>query len=140
MKKIITLLAAIIFASCSSDSVNENVYTPPATEDPVSIDKNYQNLVFLDATYQRLNSNGVNLPVSVGDPVTIFERTTFVRINSLGFETNNIQLSTYFLNGITYSLPNSTQFVIYENDRIIFKNIQYPTSYGSDKRTERYSY
>lgn len=131
MKKLlfITAITFLLF-SCSNDETTTD--NQPQT-------KNYE-LTFLDATYQKLNADGNELPISVGDPVTIFEPTTHITITSTTFETNTIAPVGYFKTNTTYSLPGQTQFQFYENSRIVIKRIEYPTSYGKDKRTERYSY
>jgi len=135
MKKILLLAVSIFVLSCSSDDTQTNTEPTPQVENKI-----YNNLIFLDATYERINADGNQLPVSVGDAVTIFEKTTNIKITSSTFETNTITPVTYFKNGSTYSLPSLTQFVIYDSPKIIVKKIEYPTSYGKDKRTERYSY
>jgi len=134
MKKLLLLLITLLTFSCSSES-NESEPTQ-ATQEV----KNYNNLVFLDATYEKLNVDGNQLPVSVGDAVTIFERTTDIQITNETFQTNTIAPVAYFKTGFTYSLPSLTQFIFYENSRIIIKKIEYTTNYGKDKRSERYSY
>ncbi len=136
MKKILILAVSIFIFSCSNDDAPNNTdNTIPQVQDKI-----YNNLVFLDATYQKLNTNGDQLQVSPGDAVTIFEKTTNIKITSTTFETNTITAVAYFKNGSIYSLPSSTQFEIYESSHIIIKKIEYPTSYGKDKRQERYSY
>ena len=131
MKKLLFITAiALLFISCSNDE---------ATNDAVQETKNYT-LTFLDATYQKLNVDGNELPISVGDAVTIFEPTTHIEITATTFETNDIAPVGYFKTNTTYSLPGQIQFQFYENSRIVIKRIEYPTSYGKDKRTERYSY
>jgi hypothetical protein len=89
---------------------------------------------------KQLNVDGNELPISVGDAVTIFEPTTHIEITATTFETNDIAPVGYFKTNTTYSLPGQIQFQFYENSRIVIKRIEYPTSYGKDKRTERYSY
>ena len=37
-------------------------------------------------------------------------------------------------------ITGQIQFQFYESSRIVIKKIEYPTSYGKDKRQERYSY
>ena len=131
MKKLLLLSALLIaFSSCSKDET---------TNEPVQETQNYE-LTFLDATYQKLNVDGNELPISVRDAVTIFEPTTHIEITATTFETNNIAPVVYFKTNTTYSLPGQIQFQFYENSRIVIKRIEYPTSYGKDKRTERYSY
>lgn len=131
MKKLLLITAiALLFISCSNDETTTNNETQT---------KNYE-LTFLDATYQKLNIEGNELPISVGDPVTIFDPTTHITITTTTFETNTIAPVVYFKTNTTYSLPGQTQFQFYENSRIVIKRIEYPTSYGKDKRTERYSY
>ena len=132
MKKLlfITAIAFLLF-SCSNDETT--------TDNQPQETQNYE-LTFLDATYQKLNSEGYELPISVGDPVTIFEPTTHITITTTTFETNDIAPVGYFKTNTTYSLPGHIQFQISENSRIVMKRIEYPTSYGKDKRTERYSY
>ena len=133
MKKLLLITAiAFLLFSCSNDS--------DSTNEPTQEVKNYNNLTFLDATYEKLNADGNQLPVSVGDAVTIFERTTDIQITNTTFETNTIDPVVYYKTGFTYSLPSLTQFIFYEDSRIIIKKIEYPTSYGKDKRSERYSY
>jgi hypothetical protein len=133
MKKLLLITAvAFLLFSCSNDS--------DSTTEPTQEVKNYNNLTFLDATYEKLNVDGNQLPVSVGDAVTVFERTTDIQITSTTFETNTIAPVAYYKSGFTYSLPSLTQFIFYEDSRIIIKKIEYPTSYGKDKRSERYSY
>jgi hypothetical protein len=133
MKKLLLITAiAFLLFSCSNDS--------DSTNEPTQEVKNYNNLTFLDATYEKLNVDGNQLPVSVGDAVTIFERTTDIQITNTTFETNTIAPVAYYKSGFTYSLPSLTQFIFYEDSRIIIKKIEYPTSYGKDKRSERYSY
>ena len=130
MKKLLLLLSAILFISCSNDET---------TNEQTQETQNYE-LTFLDATYQKLNSEGNELPISVGDAVTIFEPTTHIEITSTTFETNDIAPVGYFKTNTTYSLPGQIQFQFYENSRIVIKRIEYTTSYGKDKRQERYSY
>ena len=131
MKKLLLITAiAFLFISCSNDE---------STTDTTQETKNYT-LNFLDATYQKINVDGNELPISVGDPVTIFEPTTHITITTTTFETNNIAPVGYFKTNTTYALPGQIQFQFYENSRIVIKRIEYPTSYGKDKRTERYSY
>ena len=131
MKKLLFITAiALLFISCSKDET---------TNEPVQETQNYE-LNFLDATYQKLNVDGNELPISVGDPVTIFEPTTHITITATTFETNDIAPVGYFKTNTTYSLPGQTQFQFYENSRIVIKRIEYTTSYGKDKRQERYSY
>ena len=133
MKKLLLITAiAFLLFSCSNDS--------DSTTEPTQEVKNYNNLTFLDATYEKLNVDGNQLPVSVGDAVTVFERTTDIQITNTTFETNTIAPVAYYKSGFTYSLPSLTQFIFYEDSRIIIKKIEYPTSYGKDKRSERYSY
>lgn len=131
MKKIlfITAIALLLFSCSNDESTNE---TQTQTQ-------NYE-LTFLDATYQKLNVDGNELPISVGDAVTIFEPTTHITITATTFETNEIAPVGYFKTNTTYSLPGQIQFQFYENSRIVIKRIEYPTSYGKDKRQERYSY
>jgi uncharacterized membrane protein len=136
MKKIILLLA-ITLVGCSNPEVQT---APVITLEEVVSDKNYNNLVYLDGTFEKINSNGDNLPVSIGDPVLTFQKTTNIKITQSTFETNTILPVAYFKNGSTYALPSNTQFFIYETSRIIIKKIEYATSYGKDKRSERYSY
>ena len=132
MKKLLLITAiTLLFISCSNDETTNETQT----QEP----QNYE-LTFLDATYQKLNVDGNELPISVGDAVTIFEPTTHITITATTFETNTIAPVGYFKTNTTYSLPEQTQFQFYENSRIIIKRIEYPTSYGKDKRTERYSY
>ena len=131
MKKLLFITAiAFLFFSCSNDE---------STTEPTQETQNYE-LTFLDATYQKLNSEGNELPISVGDAVTIFEPTTHIEITATTFETNDIAPVGYFKTNTTYSLPGQIQFQFYENSRIVIKRIEYPTSYGKDKRQERYSY
>ena len=131
MKKLLLITAiAFLFISCSNDE---------STTEPTQETQNYE-LTFLDATYQKLNVEGNELPISVGDAVTIFEPTTHIEITATTFETNDIAPVGYFKTNTTYSLPGQIQFQFYENSRIVIKRIEYPTSYGKDKRTERYSY
>jgi len=139
MKRLFLLATSILLFSCSKPDAQTNTggSVPIDQQDEI---KNYNNMVFLDATYERINANGDQLPVSITDAVTIFDKTTDVKITPTTFETNLIDPSTYFKNGSTYSLPNSVQFSIYENSNIIIKKIEYSTSYGKDKRSERYSY
>jgi hypothetical protein len=133
MKKLLLITAfAFLLFSCSNDS--------DSTTEPTQEVKNYNNLTFLDATYEKLNVDGNQLPISVGDAVTVFERTTDIQITNTTFETNTIAPVAYYKSGFTYSLPSLTQFIFYEDSRIIIKKIEYPTSYGKDKRSERYSY
>jgi len=138
MKKLILLAVSISLFSCSKPDAQTNI---GSTDNPsVITDKIYTDLVFLDGTYERLNIDGNNLPVNVGDAVTIFDKTLNIKITSTTFETNLFTPVAYFKSGSTYSLPSNTQYVIYESSRIIIKKIEYPTSYGKDKRQERYSY
>ncbi len=131
MKKLLLITAiALLFISCSNDDT---------TTDNQTQTQNYE-LTFLDATYQKLNVEGNELPISVGDAVTIFEPTTHITITETTFETNDIAPVGYFKTNTTYDLPGQIQFQFYENSRIVMKRIEYPTSYGKDKRTERYSY
>ena len=131
MKKLLFITAiALLFISCSNDG---------STTNPTQETQNYE-LTFLDATYQKLNVDGNELPISVGDAVTIFEPTTHIEITTTTFETNDIAPVVYFKTNTTYSLPGQIQFQFYENSRIVIKRIEYPTSYGKDKRQERYSY
>ena len=131
MKKLLFITAIVLlFISCSNDE---------STTNPTQETQNYE-LTFLGATYQKLNVDGNELPISVGDPVTIFEPTTHITITTTTFETNNIAPVGYFKTNTTYALPGQIQFQFYENSRIVIKRIEYPTSYGKDKRTERYSY
>ena len=131
MKKLLLITAiALLFISCSNDDTTTDTQTQT---------QNYE-LTFLDATYQKLNVDGNELPISVGDAVTIFEHTTHITITATTFETNTIAPIGYFKTNTTYDLPGQTQFQFYENSRIVIKRIEYPTSYGKDKRTERYSY
>lgn len=130
MKKLLLLLSAILFISCSNDET---------TNEQTQETQNYE-LTFLDATYQKLNVDGNELPISVGDAVTIFDPTTHIIITATTFETNDIAPVGYFKTNTTYSLPGQIQFQFYENSRIVIKKIEYSTSYGKDKRTERYSY
>lgn len=132
MKKLLFITAiALLFISCSNDETT----TDNQTQEP----QNYE-LTFLDATYQKLNVDENELPISVGDAVTIFEPTTHITITATTFETNTIAPVGYYKTNTTYALPGQTQFQFYENSRIVIKRIEYPTSYGKDKRTERYSY
>lgn len=137
MKRILLLAVSILVLSCSTDENNINQYQTPVE---VFENKVYNNLVYINGTFERLNSNGDQLPVSITDAVTIFEKTTSIKITSETFETNTITPIAYFKNGSTYGLPLNTQFSIYEDLRIIVKKIEYNTSYGKDKRSERYSY
>lgn len=137
MKKLILILS-LFMLGCSKPDVQTNSSTN--TEQEVFTNKNYNNLVFLDVTYEKVNSEGNQLPVNIGDAVTIFEKTTNIKITASTFETNLIAPIPYFKNGNTYSFAPQTQFSIYENSKIIVKKIEYPTSYGKDKRIERYSY
>lgn len=136
MKRIILLLA-ITLVGCSNPEVQTAAVITP--EEVVS-DKNYNNMVYLDGTFEKINANGDNLPVTIGDPVLTFEKTTNIKITSTTFETNLFAPVAYFKNGSTYSLPASTSYTIYEAQRIIIKKIEYSTSYGKDRRSERYSY
>lgn len=131
MKKLLLITAiAFLFISCSNDE---------SRTDQTQETQNYE-LTFLDATYQKLNVDGNELPISVGDAVTIFEPTTHITITATTFETNYIAPVGYYKTNTTYSLPGQIQFQFYENSRIVMKRIEYPTSYGKDKRQERYSY
>lgn len=136
MRKIILLLA-ITLVGCSKPDVQTGQGNTPSE---VVSDKIYNNMVYLDGTFERLNANGDNLPVNIGDAVLTFEKTTNIKITSLTFESNLTSPIAYFKNGSTYSLPANTSYSIYENSRIIIKKIEYPTSYGRDRRSERYSY
>ena len=132
MKKLLFITAiTLLFISCSKDETTNETQT----QEP----QNYE-LTFLDATYQKLNVDGNELPISVGDAVTIFEPTTHITITATTFETNTIAPVGYFKINTTYALPGQIQFQFYENSRIVIKRIEYHTSYGKDKRTERYSY
>lgn len=131
MKKLLFITAiAFLFISCSNDE---------SRTDQTQETQNYE-LTFLDATYQKLNVDGNELPISIGDPVTIFEPTIHITITATTLETNDIAPVVYYKTNTTYSLPGHIQFQFYENSRIVIKRIEYPTSYGKDKRTERYSY
>ena len=131
MKKLLFITAiALLLFSCSNDET---------TTEQTQETQNYE-LTFLDATYQKLNVDGNEIPISVGDAVTIFEPTTHITITATTFETNEIAPVGYFKTNTTYSLPGQIQFQFYENSRIVIKRIEYPTSYGKDKRQERYSY
>lgn len=131
MKKLLFITAiALLLFSCSNDET---------TTDPQTQSQSYE-LTFLDATYQKLNVDGNELPISIGDPVTIFEPTIHITITATTLETNDIAPVVYYKTNTTYSLPGHIQFQFYENSRIVIKRIEYPTSYGKDKRTERYSY
>ena len=131
MKKLLLITAiAFLFFSCSNDET---------TNEQTQETQNYE-LTFLDAAYLKLNVDGNELPISVGDAVTIFEPTTHIEITTTTFETNDIAPVVYFKTNTTYALPGQIQFQFYENSRIVIKKIEYPTSYGKDKRTERYSY
>ena len=131
MKKLLFITAiALLLFSCSNDET---------TTEQTQETQNYE-LTFLDATYQKLNVDGNELPISVGDAVTIFEPTTHITITATTFETNDIAPVGYYKTNTTYSLPGQIQFQFYENSRIVIKRIEYPTSYGKDKRQERYSY
>jgi len=132
MKKILLLAVFVSLFSCSNDE--------QPFGDNQNVDKTYNNLVFLDATYEKLNADGNQLQVLPGDAVTVFEKTTNIKITSTTFETNTISPTSYFINSNIYNLPNLVQFSIYENSNIIIKKIEYQTSYGKDKRSERYSY
>jgi hypothetical protein len=132
MKKLLfTTAIALLFISCSNDES-----TTEPTQEPT---QNYE-LTFLDARYQKLNIYGEELPISIGDPVTIFEPTTHITITAATFETNDIAPVVYFKTNNTYSLPGQIQFQFSEYSRNVIKIIEYPTRYGKDKRTERYSY
>jgi len=137
MKKILLFAVSVFLFGCSNDDEPNNSL-PTDQQQPVN--KIYTNMVFLDATYEKLNTDGNQLQVLPGDAVTIFEKTTSVKITPTTFETNLITPVSYFKTGSTYSLPNLVQFSIYENSNIIIKKIEYLTSYGKDKRSERYSY
>ncbi len=76
MKKLLLLLSAILFISCSKDET---------TNEPTQETQNYE-LTFLDATYQKLNIDGNELPISIGDAVTIFEPTTHITITATTFD------------------------------------------------------
>lgn len=136
MRKIILLLA-ITLVGCSKPDAQTGTSNTPSE---VVSDKIYNNMVYLDGTFERLNANGDNLPVNIGDAVLTFEKTTNIKITSTTFESNLITPVAYFKNGSTYALPASTSYTIYENSRIIVKKIEYSTSYGRDRRSERYSY
>jgi len=138
MKKLAILAVSILLISCSKPDAQTN---SGSTDSPTTFEnKFYTDMVFLDATFEKFNVDGNSLPVSVGDAVTVFDKTLNIKITSTTFETNLITPVAYFKSGSTYSLPSSTQYVIYESSRIIIKKIEYPTSYGKDKRQERYSY
>lgn len=136
MRKIILLLA-ITLVGCSKPDAQTGTSNTPSE---VVSDKIYSNMVYLDGTFERLNTNGDNLPINIGDAVLTFEKTTNIKITSATFESNLIAPVVYFKNGSTYALPASTSYTIYENSRIIVKKIEYATSYGKDRRSERYSY
>ena len=136
MRKIILLLA-ITLVGCSKPDAQTGTSNIPSE---VVSDKIYNNLVYLDGTFEKFNIEGNNLPVNIGDAVLSFEKTTNIKITNATFETNTIAPIAYFTNGNTYSFAPGTQFIIYENSRIIIKKIEYPTSYGKDRRSERYSY
>jgi hypothetical protein len=136
MKRIFLILA-IALVGCSEPDAQTGTSNTPSE---VVSDKNYNNMVYLDGTFEKINANGDQLPVNIGDAVLTFEKTTDIKITQSTFETNTIAPTTFFKNGFTYSLPGNTQFTIYESSRIIIKKIEYPTSYGKDKRSERYSY
>lgn len=136
MRKIILLLA-IALVGCSKPDVQTGTSNTPSE---VVSDKIYNNMVYIDGTFERLNTNGDNLPVNIGDAVLTFEKTKNIKITSTTFESNLITPVAYFKNGSTYTLPASTSYTIYENSKIIVKKIEYTTSYGRDRRSERYSY
>jgi PBP1b-binding outer membrane lipoprotein LpoB len=136
MKKLILLAVTIIFTGCSND---ETPQTEPVQHQNQYVNENYNNLVFLDATFERLNSNGQQLPVSNTDAVTIFEKTTFIKVTPTTFETNTIAPASYFRTNDIFNI-GTTQFSVYTAQRIIIKKIEYTTSYGKDRRSERYSY
>lgn len=139
MKKINTmkklLLLAITLVGCSKPDAQIDNQVPQQV-----IEKVYNNLVYLDGTFEKFNIEGNNLPVNIGDAVLNFEKTTNIKITNATFETNTIAPIAYFTNGNTYTLPASTSYTIYENSKIIVKKIEYATSYGKDRRSERYSY
>lgn len=137
MRKIILLLG-ITLVGCSKPDAQ--IGTNNTTDTVQTLDKIYNNMVYLDGTFERLNTNGDNLPINIGDAVLTFDRTTNIKITSATFESNLIAPVVYFKNGSTYALPASTSYTIYENSRIIVKKIEYATSYGKDRRSERYSY
>lgn len=136
MKKIILLLA-ITLVGCSKPEVQKGTSNTPSE---VVIDKIYNNMVYLDGQFEKLNTNGDQLPVNIGDAILTFEKTTNIKITSTTFESNLITPVAYFKNGSTYTLTASTSYTIYEAQRIIMKKIEYSTSYGKDRRSERYSY
>lgn len=136
MRKIILLLA-ITLVGCSKP--NTQIGTSNTHSEVVS-DKIYNNLVYLDGTFEKFNIEGNNLPVNIGDAVLNFEKTTNIKITNATFETNTIAPIAYFINGNTYTLPANTSYTIYENSKIIVKKIEYATIYGKDRRSERYSY
>ena len=137
MKKLILLtLATVFLTSCSND---ETPQTEPVQHQNQYVNENYDNLVFLDATFERLNANEQQLPVSNTDAVTIFEKTTFIKVTPTTFETNTIAPASYFRTNDIFNI-GTTQFSVYTAQRIIIKKIEYTTSYGKDKRSERYSY
>ena len=136
MRKIILLLA-ITLVGCSKPDAQTGTGNTPSE---VVSDKIYNNMVYIDGTFERFNIEGNNLPVNIGDAVLNFEKTTNIKITNATFETNTIAPIAYFTNGNTYTLPASTSYTIYENSRIIVKKIEYATSYGKDRRSERYSY
>ena len=80
MKRIILLLA-ITLVGCSNPEVQTDAVITP--EEVVS-DKNYNNMVYLDGTFEKINANGDNLPVTIGDPVLTFEKTTNIKIINTG--------------------------------------------------------
>jgi hypothetical protein len=136
MRKTILLLAITLVGCSKPDAQTETSNTPSE----VVSDKIYNNLVYLDGTFEKFNINGNNLPVNIGDAVLNFEKTTNIKITNETFETNTIAPIGYFNTYTTYALPGHTQFQFYENPRIIIKKIEYATSYGKDRRSERYSY
>ena len=106
MRKIILLLG-ITLVGCSKPDAQIGTGNTPSE---VVSDKIYNNMVYLDGTYERLNSEGNQLPVSPGDAVTIFERTTSLKITATTLETNLISPTVYFKSGSTYSLNAQVQF------------------------------
>ncbi|NJN43382.1 MAG: hypothetical protein HC806_00660 [Anaerolineae bacterium] len=108
MKKLTIIIGIILlFISCST----EDMPTEQQTQVNETIqNKEYNNLIFNNASFEKLDTNGNQIPLTTGEPITVFEYTTNIKITQSTFETNNILPVAYFKEGNLYSFAPFTFF------------------------------
>ena len=134
MKKLLLIITALLFLSCSDNNEKE-------TEQIQQFQELNLNIVALEqVTFYKQNNEGQQLPITIGEPVTVFDETTFIQIKKNVINTNNIIGSDYYKQGNKYSLENNITILFYENTNILLITTKVLTDYGYYERKELYTY